>query len=165
MTLLLMPVEDFRRLLDGQVLRSRYLQKLRKKPQVRLPYSCENQVEFDLLLSLIGSGRLSTVSSREESLSSPSSLVVTADLVSSLSSRGKESLCAGEKLTALEDDIRFPENKHMRFFASKFQGLTADDLREHSLYSRVISESEEMRRRLWSEKGREMELFREILLS
>jgi hypothetical protein len=59
-----------------------------------------------------------------------------------------------------DNDIRFNENKYMKYFASKFQQSSYSLER----FQNILEEADELREELWKKKPNEMKLFGEKLL-
>lgn len=178
---------EYDHLLETQLRQSHLYNHYLSQKKVALPHRCDDAVEHRLLLHLLQHQRIKAVLSKDSTSEQSGDLLITASDVSpanatrtsppSSPSQRKGKKARREEVqrdsdrgiadfTAMEFDVRQSEasTKHMKFYVSKFQAMTSEQLASHPFYSSFVAQCEAQRAQLWRERAEEMAQFRLRLL-
>lgn len=180
---------EYDHLLETQLRQSHLFNHYLSQKKITLPHRCNDEVEHRLLLHLLQHQRIKVVLSKNstsersgEVITSPHLLITASDVspanTSHTSPPSSPSQRKGKKarreevqrdsdrgsadFTAMEFDVRQSEasTKHMKFYVSKFQAMTSEQLAAHPFYSSFVAQCEVQRAQLWRERAEEMAQFR-----
>lgn len=167
LTLLSFSKEEHQKLLEDQLLKAKYHLQYSQKGSLRKGHVCQDETEYRVLLHLIKTIKVKLKPTNELTpISGP--LTIDAIAVDSFQEEENHSLTALGNLVflliffyfdyfVLDFTIRYAENSHTKFFASRFQGKP--DL---TPFNSIIQRSDELRTMLWKTKTKEMEEFRNL---